>query len=135
MYSTYNEGKSLTAERFMKIVKSKIYKRMPANDRQSYLSYLNKLVDQNNNTYQRSVTKNHIDADYSDLTEEIGWTYKAPKFKVGDRDRITKYKNIFSKGSIKNCLRKMFLIDSLLKINPCTSQIKNLNVEKNRNFL
>ena len=108
---------------------------MSANDRQSYLSYLNKLVDQNNNTYQRSVTKNHIVADYSDLTEEIGSAYKAPKFKVGDRDRITKCKNIFSKGSIKSCLRKMFLIDSLLQIDPCTSQIKNLNAEKNRNFL
>ena len=32
MYSTHNEGKSVIAERFIKTLKSKIYKRMTAND-------------------------------------------------------------------------------------------------------
>ena len=45
MYSAYNEGKSVIAERFTKTLKAKIYKKMTANDRNSYLSYLNKLVD------------------------------------------------------------------------------------------
>ena len=42
--------------------------------------------------------KKTIDADYSALTEEIESRHKAPKFKVGDRVSIIKYKNIFSKG-------------------------------------
>ena len=50
MYSTHNEGKSLIAEKFIKTLKSKIYKKMTANDSRSYLPYLNKLVDQYNNT-------------------------------------------------------------------------------------
>ena len=50
MYSTHNEGKSLIAEKFIKTLKSKIYKKMTANDSKSYLPYLNKLVDQYNNT-------------------------------------------------------------------------------------
>ena len=45
MYSTYNEDKSVIAERFIKTLKSKIYKKMEANDSKSYLPYLNKLVD------------------------------------------------------------------------------------------
>ena len=52
---------------------------MTANDSKSYLSYLNKLVDQYNNTYHL------IDADYSDLTEDIETNIKAPKFKVNGR--------------------------------------------------
>ena len=32
MYSTHNEGKSIITERFIKTVKSKIYKKMTAND-------------------------------------------------------------------------------------------------------
>ena len=48
MYSTHNEGKSVTAERIMKTLKAKIYKKITANDSKSYLPYLNKLVDQYN---------------------------------------------------------------------------------------
>ena len=36
MYSTHNEGKSVIAERFIKTLKVKIYKRMTANDSKSY---------------------------------------------------------------------------------------------------
>ena len=46
MYSTHSEGKSVIAERFIKTLKSKIYKRMTANDSNSYLPHLNKLIDQ-----------------------------------------------------------------------------------------
>ena len=48
-------------------------------------------------------------------------------FEVCDRDRITKYKNIFSKGYIENCSKETFAIDSVLKTNPSTSEIKDLN--------
>ena len=44
MYSTHNEGKSVIAKK-------------TANDSKSYLSYLNKLVDQYSNTYHHPVGK------------------------------------------------------------------------------
>ena len=43
---------------------------MTANDSKPYLSYLNKLVDQYNNTYHRSIDKEPINADYSAMTEK-----------------------------------------------------------------
>ena len=44
---------------------------------------------------------NDVDAaDYA-LTENIKSSHKTPKFKVGDRSRITKCKNIFSKVTLK----------------------------------
>ena len=100
MYSTHNEGKLVIAERFIKTVKVKIYKKMKANDSKSYLPYLNKLVDQYNNTYHHS-----INAYCSALTKKIETNPKAPKFKVNDSVRITKYKNIFSKGYTENWSR------------------------------
>ena len=39
----------------------------------------------------------------SALAEEIESIYIAPKSELGGRARITKYKNIFSKGYTKNC--------------------------------
>ena len=130
MYSRHNEGKSVIAERFIKTLKSKIYKEMTANDSKSYLSYLNKLVDQCNNTYHNSIGKEPISADYSALTENIETNTTAPKFEVNDRVRITKYKNIFSKGYTKTWSREIFIIDSVLKTNPWIYEIKDLNGEK-----
>ena len=71
---------------------------MTANDSKSYLSYLNKLLDEYKNTYHHSINKKPINNDYSDLTEKIETNCKAPKFQVTDRDRITMYKKIFSEG-------------------------------------
>ena len=71
---------------------------------------MNKLVDQYNNTYHHSVNKKPINADYSALTEKIETNPKASKFKVNDRVRITKDKNIFSKGYTGNWLREILLI-------------------------
>ena len=102
MQSAYNEGKSVIAERFIKTLKAKIYKKMTVDDSRSYLKYLNKIVDHNNNSYYHSIKKTPINADYSALTEKIERNLQAPKFKVNDRVRITKYKNIFGKYYTKN---------------------------------
>ena len=68
---------------------------MAAKDK-SYLPYLNKWLDQCNNTYHYSINKKLIYADYSALTEKIETNPRARKFKVNDRVRNTKYKNIFT---------------------------------------
>ena len=103
---------------------------MTANDSKSYLGYLNKLVGQYNNTYPRPIDTKPVDADYSALTEKIETNLKAPKLKVSDRVRITKYTYIFNKGYTENWSREKNFIDSVLKINPWTFKIKELNGEK-----
>ena len=83
-------------------------KKMTANDNKFYLSYLNKLVGLYNNTYHRSINKKPFNADYSALTEKIQTNSKAAKLEVNDGVRITKYKNIFSKGYAENWSIKIF---------------------------
>ena len=41
--------------------------------------------------------------------------------------RITKYKNIFSKGYTENWSREIFIIDCVLKTDRCTYKLKDLN--------
>ena len=65
---------------------------MIANDKKSYHSYLNMLVDDYNNTYCRSIDKQPINIDYSTLTEK---TETNPKFKVDYGFEITQYKKNF----------------------------------------
>ena len=90
---------------------------MTANDSKSYLAYLNKSVDQYHNIYH-SINKKPINADYSVLTEKIKMNSKTYKFKVNDRVRITKYKNIFNKGCTENWSREIFIIDFVLTTDP-----------------
>ena len=78
---------------------------MTINDSKADLSYLNKLVDQYNNTYHCSINKKPINTDYSALDKKIDTNSKAPKFKVNDRVRTTKNKDILSKGYTENLLR------------------------------
>ena len=88
------------------------------------------LVDECNNTYHHSIGKNPINADYSAFSEKFETNSKSPKFKVGDEVRITKYQNIFSKGFIEYWRKEIYLTDSVLKANPWTYKIKDLNEEK-----
>ena len=107
---TYNEGKSVVAERFERTFKGKTYDKMTIHYNHSYLNYLDKLVYEYNNFYHHSNGKKPTDVDYSGLIKEFETNNKAPKFTVGNRKRITKHKKIFSKGYNKNWSRKILVI-------------------------
>ena len=98
---------------------------MTANESKYYLGYLNKLLDEYNNTYHQSIGKKLIHADYSALTEGVESSCKAPKFKVGDRVSTSKYKNMFCQKLVKRNICYWFYV----KANPWTPEIKDLNGE------
>ena len=55
MYSTHNEGKSVVAERFIRTLKSKIYKYMTSISKNVYIDKLDNIVDGYNNTYHTTI--------------------------------------------------------------------------------
>ena len=61
MDSTYNEEKSVVAERFMTTLKNKIYKHMTAVSQNVYFDILDYFVDKYNNTYHRTIKMKPID--------------------------------------------------------------------------
>ena len=80
----------------MKSLEGEIYKKQHLMILNLILNYLNKLVDEYNNTYHHSIDETSIDDDFSALSEETERNPKSPKLKVGDWVTITKYKNILS---------------------------------------
>ena len=50
-----------------------------------------------------------------------------PKFKIDDYVRISKYKNIFSKGYTPNWSEEIFVINKIQKTVPLTYLINDLN--------
>ena len=103
MYSTNNEGKSVVAERFIRTLKSKIYKYMTSISKNVYIDKLDDIVNEYNNTYNTTIKLTPIDVKdntYINTDKEIN--NKNPKFKVGDHVRMSKYKNTFAKGYTPN---------------------------------
>ena len=131
MYSTHNEGKSVVAERFIRTLKSKIYKYMTSISKNVYINKLDNIVNEYNNTYHTTIKMKPIDVKdntYINTDKEIN--YKYPKFKVGDRVRISKYKNIFAKGYTPNWSEKVFVIKKVENTVPWTYVINDLNGEE-----
>ena len=95
MYSTYNEGKSVVAERFIRTLKNKIFKHMTTISKNVYINLLNDIVNRYNNTVHKIIKIKPIDAtndSYVEYNEESN--KENPKFKVGDRVRISKYSSL-----------------------------------------
>ena len=129
MYSTNNERKSVVAERFIRTLKSKIYKYMTSKN--VYIDKLDDIVNEYNNTYHTTIKMKPIDAKdntYINTNKEIN--DKDPKFKVGDRVRISKYKNILAKGYAPNCSEEIYVIKKVKNTVPWTYVIKDLNGEE-----
>ena len=64
---------------------------------------------------------------YAEYNEDSNET--EPKFKVRDHVRISKYKNIFSKGYIQNCSEEVFFVSKIKNTVRCTRAIRDLNGE------
>ena len=133
MYSTHNEGKSVVAERFIKMLKGKnvkIYKYMPSISKNVYIDKLDDIVDEYNNTYHTTIKMKPIDVkDNTHINTSKEINNKDPKFKVGDHVRISKYKNIFAKGYMPNWSEEKLVIKKVKNTIPWTYVINDLNGE------
>ena len=103
MYLTYNQGKSVVAERFIRTLKNKIFKHMTAVSKNVCFDVLDDIDNKYNNTIHRTIKMKPIDVTFDSYAEYNEDSNKNdPKFKAGDRVRISKYKNIFAKGYTQN---------------------------------
>ena len=116
MYSTYNEGKSVIAERLIRTLKNKIFKHMTAISKNVYFDVLDDIVNEYNNTVHRTIKMKPINVNKKD-----------PKFKVGDHVSISKCKNIFAKGYATNWSENVFVNNKIKNTVPWTYVVNDLN--------
>ena len=131
MYSTHNEGKSVVAERFIRTLKNKIYKHMTSISKNVYIAKLDDIVNEYNNAYHTTIKMKPIDVkDNTYINTDKETNDKDPKFKVGHRVRISKYKNIFAKDYTPNRSEEVFIIKKVKNTVPWTYVINDLNGEE-----
>ena len=131
MYSTSSEGKPVVSERFIRTLKSKIYKYMTSISKNVYIDKLDDIVDEYNNTYHTTIKMKPIDVKdntYINTDKEIN--NNDTKFKVGNQVRISKYEKFFAKGSTPNWSEEVFVIKKVKNTVPWTYVINDLNGEE-----
>ena len=128
MYSTYNEGKSVVAER----LKNKLYKHMTATGKNVYYDVLDDVANKyNNNTKHSTINMKPIDVRDNNKRVYIDeHNEKDSRFKVGDRVRISKFKKIFAKGYAPNWISEIFIVDKVNDRVPYRYNLKDLNDEE-----
>ena len=130
MYSTYSESKSVVAERFIRTLKNKLYKHMTATGKNVYYDVLDDIVNEYNNTKHSTTKMKPIDVRDNNKRVYIDeHNEKSARFKVGDRVRISKFKNIFAKGYTPNWSKEIFIVDKINDAVPYTYNLKDLNDE------
>ena len=61
MYSTHNERRSVVAERFIRTLKTKIYKYMTLILKSGYIDKLDDIANEYNNSYHRTIRMKPVD--------------------------------------------------------------------------
>ena len=114
IYSIHNKGKSAAAEKFIRTLKTKIYKYMTSVSKNVYINKLDDIVGEYNNTYYRTIKMKPVDVKdntYIDLKKEVN--DKDLKFKVGDHVRILNIIIFLLKDTHQTGLKKSFLLVKL----------------------
>ena len=140
LYHTENEEKSSIVKRWNKTMKNKMWKMFSANNNTVYWDKLDKLVDDYNKTYHSSIEMTPTEASkkenenkvfanlYGDL---IYLKPKNPKFSIGDKVRLSKYKRrVFDKGYTPNWTEELFVVDKVMLTKPVTYYVVDLLGEK-----
>ena len=130
MYSTYNERKSVVAERFIRTLKNKLYKHMTVTSKNVYYDVLDDIVNKYNNTKHSTIKMKPIDVKDNKRVYIDEHNKKDSRFKVSDRVRISKFKNTFAKGYIPNWRKEIFIIDKINDTVPYTCNLKDSNDEE-----
>ena len=136
MYSTFNEGKSVVTERFIRTLKNKLYKHMAASGKNVYYDVLDDVVNKYNNTKHSAIKMKPTDVknnkrvyidEHNQKDTTTSSSSERSRFKVGDRVNISKFKNIFAKGYTPNWSKEIFIVNKINDTVPYTYNIKDLN--------
>src|SRR5207248_4898017 len=119
LYQTFNEGKAVVIERFNRALKEKMWRYFTETNSNNFLDILPKLLSDYNNTIHFTIKMTPTEGSKVENKNKINYVSlikkEKPKFKIGDRVRIYKYKKLFSKGYETNWTEEIFVISQINK--------------------
>ena len=122
MYSTYNEGTSFVAHRFIRTLKNKIFKHMAAISENLYFHVLDDFVNKYNNTVHRTIKMKPIEV----TSDSYAKTMKILTKKILNSKLVA----IFAKRYAPNRLEEVFVVSGIKNTVPWTYVVSDLNGEE-----
>ena len=128
----YMTKENVVAEKFIKALKTKIYKYVTSISKNVYIDKLDDMVNEYNNTYHRTIKMRPVDVKDNAYIDSIDLhaNDKDPKVKVDDHVRISKNENIFAKRCTSNWSEEVFAIKKVKNTVPWTYVINDLDGEE-----
>ena len=103
---------------------------MAATGKNVYYDVLDDVVYEHNNTKHNTIKIKPIDVKNNKRVHIDEHNEKDSRFKVGDRVRISKFKNIFAKRYTPNWSTEIFIVNKINDTVPYTYNLKDLNGEE-----
>jgi hypothetical protein len=136
IYSVYNENHSAVVERFNRTLKEAMWRKFDENDNQKWMKMLPELLYEYNNKVHSTIKMTPNEASKDKNEDELSTRMTTandkkqnPKFKVGDRVRISRIKKHFEKGYTINWSIELFTIHEVRTTEPITYRIIDDNKE------
>ena len=131
MYSTFNEGKAVVIERFIRTLKYIMWKYFTANNTRFYLDALDQMVKNYNDKVHSTIktTSKESSKDinrgkvYFNIIRKQNKSHTNIKYKKGDKVRISNYKRHFGKGYTPNWTEEIVTIDKINILLPVKLEI------------
>lgn len=131
-YSTYSNLKASIVERFNRTLKNKMWMQFSLRGSYKWLDILNDLVAAYNSSKHRTIgmKPNEVTAaKVETLLKRLQpreRSRKIPKFRIGDKVRISKNKHVFEKGYTPNWTTEIFTVDRVVaSTSPVTYKLKD----------
>lgn len=136
-YILNSEMKASIIERFNRTLKEKMWRYFTKLRKKKYIDVIDDLVYSYNHSYHRSIKMRPIDVNKQNEDKVFLNLYGiksldivAPKFKVGDKVRISKNKYLFDKGYTPNWTQELFIISEVIIRDIPVYKIKDLANEE-----
>lgn len=135
-YSVYSTKKACIVERFNRTLKNIMYKYFSLHGSYKWLDALPNLVNHYNNKYHRTIKMKPIQVNAKNASQVLSESFNhiklvgKQKFHVGDHVRISKFRNVFSRGFHPQWTPEIFTIRQVKLTNPITYMLKDYQNHK-----
>ena len=131
-YSTYSNLKASIVERFNRTLKNRMWLKFSLRGTYKWLDILQDLVAAYNDTKHRTIGMKPKDVNAANVetlmqrfSQNNRRRRKVPKFKIGDKVRVSKNKHVFEKGYTPNWTTEIFTVNRVMPTSPVTYKLKD----------
>jgi hypothetical protein len=130
-WSLNDDIKAACVERFNRTIKTRLFRYLTARHTKRWVDVLDVFIQSYNKSFHRTIgmSPDEVNLENSQQVADRMYPLKTEprwKYEIGDRVRISKYKNVFEKGYLQNWTDEIFVIAIRYNSNPATYGLNDL---------